>query len=383
MAYIKQDIINYTMQDTAKELMEKKAINKDQYNNIVTSFSHDLYCPTLFLRFVAGIITTVGCLFASGFVGLLFAFTNFRFMAFVCGVLSIITLELMIKHNKIFNAGTDNVLQLIAVGCFSTFFILDILSANNAFTYALLMLFCAACSYRYVDAFMALLANLSAVMFVVLACFASGSNGKLIAPFVIFLFAAAEYYTLKNILAKETIFIYKKTLKSLSTFSLILMYASLNYYVVCELNNSINNTNNTSIPMGWIFWITTFTIPVIYIVRSIIMKNKSLLLTGIFCLVTSIASFRYYHSIMPPEWALFITGILLIAVGYSLIQLLEQTRNGFTSQNIFQQTNKNTLLESMIAAQATASANQSINKANSGVHFGGGSSGGGGATDSF
>ena len=384
MAYQKQEIINYKIQETAGDLYNKQMLDKTVYENILSSFPHYLYSPTLFLRFVGIVITLIGSVFAGGFVGLLISFSNYRVMSLFNGILSILVLELGIKNNKIYNAGTDNVLQLIAVSCFSAFLIADFISpGNNAITYFVIMLLCTACSFRYIDAFMALLANLSAVVFVVLVCFKIGNTGKMIAPLIVFLFSVCEYYILKNILAKNEVFIYKKVFRHVSTLSLLLIYSSLNYYVVCELNNMINNTHNTTIPFGILFWIATFSIPVLYIYRSIVLKNKTLLLTGIGCLVVSFISFRYYHTLLPIEWALFIVGILLILTGYLLIKFLEEPKNGFASQNIYQQTNKNTMLEAMIAAQVAASANASIDKPQNGTEFGGGSGGGGGASGGF
>jgi len=113
------------------------------------------------------------------------------------------------------------------------------------------------------------------------------------------------------------------------------------------------------------------------------MKNKTLLLCGVGCLVTSFVSFRFYHSLLPTEWALFIVGLLLILSGYWLIKYLKETKNGYSSQNIYQQSNKNALLESMIASQVAVSSASAIDKTQNDIQFGGGSSGGGGANGVF
>ena len=384
MAYKKQDILNYTMQETANELYEKQLIDKSVYESIFSKFIHDLYSPKLFIRFVAGIITIIGCLFAGGFLGMLSNFSNIRLLIFLNGVFSVIALEVGINNKKIYNAGIDNVFQLIAVGCFTDFITADFLSpGNNYITYLIIMILSIVCSYRYIDALMAFLANLSKVICLVLICFELGNMGKIIAPFIVFIFSVSEYFIIKKLLAGNKIFIYKKVLKSLSTLSLLLIYCSLNYYVICELNNMINNTNVTTIPLGFLFWISTFFIPILYIGRSIQLKNKGLLLTGICCLIASFASFRYYHSLLPTEWALFIVGLILILFGYWLIKFLHANKNGFTSRNIYGQINKNDIFEAMIAAQVAASSTSNIDKAQNGTQFGGGSSGGGGASDSY
>ena len=384
MIYQKQEIINYKLQETANDLYNQQMIDKTVYENILSKFPHNLYSPTLFLRFVGIVITLIGSLFAGGFIGLLLSFSNYRVMTLFNGVLSVFVLEVGVKNNKLYNSGTDNVLQLIAVSCFTAFLIANLISPGfNAITYFIMMLLCTLCSYRYIDSFMGVLANLSAVAFIVFICFEYGNTGKMNAPFIVTLFSVSEYYILKKILTKNNIFIYKKILLNLSTLSLLLIYCSLNYYVVCELNNMINNTQNTTIPFGVLFWLATFIIPVLYIYRSIVLNNKSLLLTGIGCLVASFISFRYYHSVLPTEWALFIVGLLLILLGYWLIKYLQETKNGFTSQNIYQQTNNNTMLEAMVAAQVAASIDASFDKSQNGTQFGGGSSGGGGASGGF
>jgi uncharacterized membrane protein len=141
--------------------------------------------------------------------------------------------------------------------------------------------------------------------------------------------------------------------------------------------------NNSPLPAGWFFWAWTILLPLAYIGLGI--KNKSLLLlrTGLLLVVAAALTFRNYYHLLPAEYALVISGTLLLLVSGWLIKFLKAPKNGFTyAQRGSRHWASNIQLESLLIAQA-ATHTSSAPPAPSTDRFGGGSFGGGGASSDF
>lgn len=164
--------------------------------------------------------------------------------------------------------------------------------------------------------------------------------------------------------------------------TLVTFYASSNYFVVKELSNQMFGLELTiydGIPMGWLFWILTFTIPVVYIFYGLKRKDFLFIRTGLGLIAATIFTVRYYHSIFTAEISMLIAGSTIIATSYALIQYLKISKQGYTSRDLHTG-NKNLLnVEALIIAQTFGTSPKTEDNA----LFGGGSGGGAGATGNF
>ena len=176
--------------------------------------------------------------------------------------------------------------------------------------------------------------------------------------------------------------IYNFCIKFVMFLTLVTFYASSNYFVVKELSNQLFGLHLTirdGIPMGWLFWILTFAIPIIYVFYGIKRKSFLFMRTGLGLIAATIFTVRYYHNIFSVEISMLIAGIIIIAISYSLIQSLKISKRGYTSRDLHPG-NKNLLnAEALIIAQTFGTSSETENN----TLFGGGSGGGAGATGNF
>ncbi|PWT77441.1 MAG: hypothetical protein C5B59_04095 [Bacteroidetes bacterium] len=166
--------------------------------------------------------------------------------------------------------------------------------------------------------------------------------------------------------------------------SLVGFYAAGNYYVVRKLSSIMFHPeaqHEVQLPVGWLFWFLTLSIPFAYILLGIRMKDLVLVRTGLLLVVATIFTVRYYHEIIPIEYLLLFGGILLLIISYTLIKYLKIPRLGFTLEPGRDLDNIDKLqIESLAIAEIASGTSQQII---SHTQFGGGTGGGGGAGGEF
>jgi uncharacterized membrane protein len=129
------------------------------------------------------------------------------------------------------------------------------------------------------------------------------------------------------------------------------------------------------IPLGWLFWTLTFTIPVAYFVYGIMKKDLVFARIGLLLSVVSILTYRHYYSVMPAEVAMLIAGSLLTMVAYWLTRFLKSPKHRF----VFTKTSTSkdmSALETLILVETTGKETPEQNGRFGGGDFGGGGAGG-------
>jgi hypothetical protein len=166
---------------------------------------------------------------------------------------------------------------------------------------------------------------------------------------------------------------------------LVCVYAAGNYFVVREASIEMFNLSlneGQDIPFGWLFWMFTIVIPLLYIGRGIQKKDAVLLRVGLLLVAAIVFTVRYYYHVIPAELAMVLGGMFFIILSYALIKYLHQPRYGFTYK---EQRDKNFMdklqVESLVIAQTFSGPASSAT--DTGTQFGGGTGGGGGATGEF
>jgi hypothetical protein len=155
---------------------------------------------------------------------------------------------------------------------------------------------------------------------------------------------------------------------------------------VRETGNDLFNLGlepGQGIPLGWLFWILTLFIPLLYIAAGIRNKDSILIRSGLILVFAGVLTFRNYHHILATEIALVLGGILLTLIAYGLTRYLKYPKHGFSSEE-FQDPNSlgRIQIESLVIAQTFGT--HQVQLPDSGhTDFGGGSGGGGGAGGEF
>ena len=165
----------------------------------------------------------------------------------------------------------------------------------------------------------------------------------------------------------------------LQVLSLAIVYASLNYFVVRELSTVMFDLpENAPLTAGLFFWIWTYTVPLLYIVRGLQSKDHLLLRIGLLSIAATVFTFRYYYQVAPVEQILTVGGIILIFLSYAAIRYLNTPRRGITDKP-YEHKIEELQVESLVIGETFSE----VPAAGDGFTFGGGSAGGGGATGQF
>jgi hypothetical protein len=135
-----------------------------------------------------------------------------------------------------------------------------------------------------------------------------------------------------------------------------------------------------SIPMGWLFWISTLLIPAWYILYGIKQKDRIFLRVGMLLVAAMLFTIRYYYPVFGIEWWISAAGLLMISTSWFLIRYLRRPRNGFTDrQEPGRYQADASQAESLVLVETFSSTNKPVD----GTTFGGGNFGGGGSTGTF
>ncbi|MBF9236396.1 hypothetical protein I2I05_03215 [Hymenobacter sp. BT683] len=309
-------------------------------------------------------------------------------------LLSFGALELMIKQYRFYHCGADNALLYSGLGAaialiFYVFYQVshrynDFSLGNGSLFFPLLLVLAllVVAVLRYADAFVTIAAFFILVLLVVIGS-AQSALGLALLPFLVMGTAAAclaLYRALARRVAGTALADYYATsLLTLKLLALLGIYFGGNYLIVREGNAALYHLPaSQQIPFAPIFYAFTAGIPLLYVVLGLRRADRPTLLIGFLTLAFSLYTVRYYRSLLPPEVAATLAGLVLTVVAGALLRVLRPARFGLTSLPDDEPRHFN--LENLIQAQT---AHAPAAPAGGGFAFGGGQSGGGGATGHF
>lgn len=386
IAYKHEWLDNLYFRKESFEALEENCITEEEYVSIHTKYPVGFYTPNIFIRIGLFILTLIILLFSFGLL-ILISSTNLDSglgrLAIFFAVLCFIALELMIHFKHHYRSGVDD--GLLWGGAVALLCGICLPNDFKELTICIIVFVISFIgSIRYTDKLMIAVAYFSMLGIVFYCCIEMGYHAKTVVPFIVMAISLMIYYLSMLTRVKKDTTHYKECLQTLEIMALISLYAAGNYFVVRELSNEMFNMHlqpGESIPLGWIFWIFTIAIPVIYLVRGIQIKDTTLIRVGLLLLAAIAFTVRYYHTILPLETMMTIGGIILLAIAYVLMKWLHQPVKGFTSQEIVTK-NKNDImqLEALILLQTfkpVPGTDTNVPK------FGGGNFGGGGASGDF
>jgi uncharacterized membrane protein YgcG len=379
--YLKARLLN----DAAETLFDEGKISSETLTGIKTKYTDKLYTPNIFIACAMSLATTTAGSFATGLYYLLFnkSFdhdTGIRISFFVFTIGFYVALEFLVKTFRFYNAGIDNVLQ-ISVLVFS-YWTIAYESQNSLWGFISITFIAAWLAYRFYDALFACIAFISLLISFILSGEQFGGIIYAAMPFLIMLVSFFIFKLTEKIIKKELFDLYKKIFVHLKTLSLIALYVSGNYFAVNLLNDNDAKVGGI---FGLFFWMWTCAVPFIYIAYGIVKKDLLIVRIGVILIAAIVFTVRYYYSVMPPETAMIVAGILLISVSYLLIKYLAVPKRGFTSKQIGSGNAGRANVEALIIAQTfgKTSENTSGNTMPPHTTFEGGTSSGGGASDNF
>jgi hypothetical protein len=158
--------------------------------------------------------------------------------------------------------------------------------------------------------------------------------------------------------------------------SLLGLYAFGNCWFIKEMGAELMGARAAGelIFAGWIFWLTTMLIPVLYVWIGIKNKDRVLIRAGLLLIALMFISFRYYYPFASVAGTMALAGGLLIMLSWVFSRYLSTPKNGFVAYQTV--ADPAVQIESLVIAQTFTPA--PVND-----RFGGGSFGGGGASGDY
>jgi len=384
IAYNNEWLNNLLVRNQADKAGENHCITQPEKDQVYAAYKVGFYTPHFFVRTGLFILTFIIVFFSLGFVSLFFLDHTEQigglFVFFGCIIYG--GLEFMVRKRH-YRSGVDDALMWMAAG--NIVGGLNLLTNISYQTNAIIVFIIGLYLFiRFTNALMAAIASLALLAIIFFSVIKFGAVAKAITPFVIMIASALIYFFTRQLLKEDKWKQYSNGLLLASICALVCFYAAGNYYVVREASIAMFNLDlkeGQDIPFGWLFWIFTIAIPILYITRGVQKKDAVLLRVGLLLVAAVIFTVRYYYHLLPAETAMVAGGILFIGIAYTLIKYLHEPKYGFTHKEQNDAFFMDKLqVESLVIAQTFSSPPL---PADTGTQFGGGSGSGGGASGEF
>ncbi len=294
--------------------------------------------------------------------------------------------QLIIRRQQLYRNGVDNAFVAMLTG-FLVFGFGQFLPQNLTLgSYCLLTLpLLLAIVWYYGDTLIAFIA-LAAFYTVVFDTMLQVSWGQSALPFVMMAVSGGLYALARQL---DTSPYYTDPLNLVQWIALIVLAASGNYYVVRELNGLLLEStpdqpapaSAPEIALPGLFWFLTVAIPLFYLYRGFVKKDRMWLILGTLGLVAAASTVHEYVALLPLNAILTLGGAVLVFVAVFCIRYLAIPRHGLTDAPDAESPDPFFVnLGTAVAMQAAAGAQQ---HPRNDVRFGGGNFGGGGSEGNY
>lgn len=387
LAYNNKGLDHLDIQEQAATAYRKKCITDQEYAAVQAAYPVDFYTPNAYIRIGLFILTLVILSASLGLLVLMLLDAMkdvYAGLLIFAGLATYGVLEYFVQTKKHYQSGVDDALlwmsaTLILCG-------INIMMDLEVSVFAQCMLVFLISLYatlRFADTLMSVIAFLALLSLVFERATVLGDLAKIVLPFLLLAISLVVYLLMKRGEHVNALRHYKSCFMLVQIAALLTLYISGNYFVVHETSIMLFGSypeDMQGMPMGWLFWILTVAIPVIYIYFGLKKKDTILLRAGLILVAAIVFTIRYYHSVAPLEVAMLIGGIILIGLAYGCIKYLKTPRHGLTDENTDDPHFLDKLhLESVIIAETYSPQAPVADD----FQFGGGTGGGGGASGTY
>lgn len=353
IAYNKEWLYNLYARDQADEALDHGCISPAQHEAIYGSAPIGFYTPNIWGLIGIALLTSFASSTTLGYLSLLLDIFNSPGLYLICsGLAQYAVLRLfVINRLKHYNAGSDNMLMILSAGSLigGIFTILP----GSIDHYLTLKFFCSAaiCTFmaiQFVDSLMSIFAAGLWFIMILSGWLQLSHFGTATVPFVMMVAAYLIYTISVRMLKEYKLVLYRACLKCVAVTSLLFLYAAGNFYMVKELSDLMLDTPSpphASVPFGWLFWIWTMGIPFAYIAAGIRSKNSLLIRTGLVLIAVAIITYRHYYSVLSPDKAMILGGVLLALISYGLTRYLQEPKHGFTFAPVIRKSRQSEISE--------------------------------------
>lgn len=380
------NIQNHFLLQEMEKLEAQDFVTKDQFNEIKKNSISTKTNSNFFFRigffFLGNILISSIIGFFALFLAVLESQNAFGICSLLATIACVVIAELLYDKNY-FAYGFDDsfILSITLFFCIA----IGLFSENITAILFVFVLTSSLCAIRYVhvpSAFLSLIGLIGLVGYLITE---KNIVPSYLLPVLLFLIAIGLYFFQLQIAKQKDNFIYSNVLLTVKIFSLILGYASLNYFAVRELSAVLLGMNllpEQDIPLAPIFYFATFAVPLFYVFFGLKSRDRIFFWIGLLSLALGFSTIRYYYAILPIEVALLLGGSILFAIVYLSIKKIKNNTAGITFN---EDKNLNPMAFDVVKALLiNANVHATISTTNdSPMEFGGGGYSGGGSEGSF
>lgn len=381
--YDETAVRNLQINNKATELFEEGNLTPPQYEQVKTDFPVILNQPNVFVRLGLFFFTSLCILFAIALISFLLndarlGEKSWGTLLLIFGIVLTILNEWFIRERNWYRQGSDNAICYASIACFVGG--LSLMGQSYSFSTSSIIsfVFITIATLRYGDpllafsAFYALILSFGALI-------EESQTPHIVLPFIGIVLSLIVYYFSKTALKNDALFYWEDCLKVLEITGLVAFYGSINYYIVDKILMFNNDETGVPTPYNMLFSVLTAVIPLVYLVFGIKTKDRILWILGSLGIVVSILTYRYYHTIMPIEWALTLASVVILVLAIYLIKYFKTPKHGFS---YLLKTSKTNFIESLVMNQLLQQSAHSSTTEDT-LKYGGGDFDGGGAGSEY
>jgi hypothetical protein len=336
IAYNHTSLDNLSINDQAATALDHHLISTEEAAAIAKAYPVNFYMPNSFIRLGLFLLTALTILMVFGMFCLSIltsSETKFGILNLVFSLFVYAALEFLIREKNHYGSGIDDAMIWLSMG-FMVAAVNLMCEPVPPFAQCVL-LFVLALYYllRFGYVLMGGIAFIAFLGIVFYGVIPLGNVAKIAMPFLLMALSFMVYWCMRKYKHDNRLRHYKTCCTFIEILALAMLYVAGNYFVVREVSNSLfelNLKDGESIPGGWIFWIFTVLLPLVYIFKGIQKKDVLLLRTGLLFVAAIAGTVRYYHHFAPAEVAMSIGGVVMILVAYFVTKYLTPAKHGFT-----------------------------------------------------
>lgn len=395
LIYNKQWLDNLAIRKTTKHWFKQGMLTEEQQqvigNKHQTPYKHsNIFARIGFFVFTLIIQASAYGLFILFLSGIEVRDTTIRTACVIFGIGNYLFAEYFVRANKSIKSGVLDALLYVGLVfiCAGIIMLLPYEVKDNqpVLVFLIIFPFVTFVALRFADAFLALASFVCLLIINGLLVLKLGTTGKIILPFESMGLSYLIYYLAIKQKKKDMMRYWNNCLVIIEIASLAALYLSGNYMTIRKLTESLLNTSigpGQDIMLAPLFYAYTIIVPLVYVWLGLKRKNYTFLRLGLLLLIAGILSIKYYHSLMPAEYAMILSGIAMILAAYFSIRYLKTARHGVTFE-IDEHSAKHKVISNIAnIAISQVMANQPHPTKPDGPDFGGGDFGGGGAGADF
>lgn len=274
--YTKQQLDNLLLLQQTEQAVEEGLVTAENAQAIRKELGTSLYAPNLFIRIGLFILTNLAAAFAMGSISAFLFSTllnenNYHVLGYFMGLISIGVLELLLRANKYYRAGVDDGLSWMACS-FLGLGISPLFEKHPIVFLGVLFLILVTASIRYLNEVLSIGAVLALFLLTYYTAAEQGGQTLDFLPFIFFALALLIVFLVEKIRHRPEFRHWIYWHRAVHAISLLLVYASINYYAVREGSILLLHKNlrpEQQIPLGVFFWFLTFLIPIFFLVSGL------------------------------------------------------------------------------------------------------------------